>query len=196
MSSTQLSTGNPFDMPASDVVAHILGAQAISLDGFTEEPVPAIALKGFGAEPMHGSTLRPGFHFTSVHDVPDSAAQQQELRKHRRRMAWIRWATLSLIVIAVGLGGFWLGANGRPKPTAASSQWHAVGVGAQGVIVRTDGLSVLIAPGELLPNGETLQQVIPEKSTYVSDHATVIVQPSAEAGAAPSTPAVKANKKH
>lgn len=182
--SYQVSSGqaSPFDADPSDVVAAMIGSPVIVLDGFDPDPLLA---------PM----MRPGLHFVSATDLPGVEGAERELRRRNARLRWIKRITVLLSTVCFAFAGFWLGAQSRPAPTAASAQWYVVGVGAQGVIVRTDGLSVLIAPGELLPNGETLQQVIPEKSTYVSDHATVIVQPISEFAAGARRPAAAPAKK-
>jgi len=143
-------------------------------------------MSGFGAEPMPGSWARPAMRFVSADGSEDGIGM--ELVARASAMRWIRIGTASALAAALAGAGFWMGTGARPVPAAASAQWFVAGVGAQGIVINTNSVALLISPGELLPNGEVLQAVIPGRSTYITDRATVVVQVAAGAsGSATST---------
>ena len=146
-----------------------------------------VSLEGFDTEPMPGSWMRPALRFVSA-DLSPAGGIAAEMDARAQAIRWTRRGIGIMFVIGLMSCAFWFGVGGRPAPAEASSQWFIAGVGAQGVVVNTGSVALLIAPGEKLPNGETLQAVVPERSTYITDHATVVVQKSAVQPAAAAGP--------
>lgn len=170
-----LSDGHP-----SEIVSAILNSDTITLDGFSQDPMP-------------GSWLRPALRFVPADVSLADGGVDEELSARAQAIRWTRRGIGAAMLLALLSIAFWMGVATRPAPTEASSEWFVGGVGAQGVIVNSDSVALLVSPGEKLPNGEILQAVIPERSTYVTDHATVLVQARQAAPAAVPTASTSAS---
>jgi len=143
---------------------------------------PNVLLSGFDTEPMPGSWLRPALRFVSTDGSEGGVGMELEARAFALRC--IKVGTAAAMAAAIGGAGFWVGAGARPAPTTAgaqSQQWFVAGVGAKGITINSNSVSLLVSPGELLPNGEVLQAVIPARNTYITDRAAVVVQAAAGA---------------
>ena len=171
-----LNGGHP-----SELVAAIFGSETIVLEGFAPEPMPS-------------SWLRPHLRFVPADVSLARDGIGGELSARAKAILWTRRGIGAAILVCLLSLTFWFGIASRPAPTEASSRWYVGGVGAQGVIVNSDSVVLLVAPGETLPNGEILQAVIPERSTYVTDHATVIVQGRQPSKAVANPPASSASR--
>lgn len=156
---TPLGEGHP-----SDIVAAIYGH-------------PSITLEGFQAERMPGAWFRPALRFVSADTTVADGGIEEALSSRLLLIRWIRRGIGFALVIALVALAFWAGVASRPMLREASSTWYVESMSVHGVSVNSNSVKLLIAPGENLPNGEVLQAVIPERSTYVTDRATVTIQP-------------------
>ena len=147
----------------------------------------AVVLAGFEPMPMPGAWYRPSLRLISAESM-DMHGIRTELDARARAVRLTRSATLLAFLVGALALAFWVGVGARPAPAEASSQWFVAGVGAQGVIVNSESVALMVSPGEMLPNGELLQAVIPERATYVTNHATVVLQPRPATGGAEPLP--------
>lgn len=168
----------------SDVIAAIMGTDALQLPGFSGPP----------AMP---SWLRPGIQFVSAHATPDDVIAT--VRRSRTVMTLMLAAGVLACAAASAGGGIWWAteeARSAPKTRIDAANWRVVDVKDDSVVIQitsadtagsagsageptgTPGPAIHVRVGESLPNGDRLQATVPQRSAYITESTTAIVRPN------------------
>ena len=191
-----------------DVIAAIVGGDAVKLGGYTQDPMPQ-------------SWVRPGIKFIDARDYSSAADAAKLIFKREETIRRYQYFAGVCLVVSGFLIGMIVSALLLPKPTepqverfAVHSQngapiaWRVEAVEVSGVKLLSnggDGKSVvrrIVGMGERLPNGEVLKSVdvaVKEYTTDVAVHRLLAAELSAgvtiepEHGNAVTGPALVAN---
>lgn len=151
-----------------DIAVALVGAETVTLRGFSAEPLPP-------------TWIRPDVNFVTA-SIGPTDLMRQDRRRRRKALAMV---VIALIALQLALLSAMAFVRSTPFSTNTGQAWHVTNVQARGVVLATGGgagkppITTFVEVGGRLPTGEVLQSTVPDKNAYVTNSTTVVLRTSA-----------------
>lgn len=150
-----------------DLACALVGSTTVTLAGFPASP------------PKETVWTHPDIHFVSAPASPLDLVPSME--KQVKGSRWIiAISVLCLCFFSFGIGVLAIGFKPPSmdlvsSPRAELGTWKITGVSAEGVILQTSEGPRIIPAGGMLPSGEHVLSLLPEKSAVVLSSGVLII---------------------
>lgn len=163
---------HPITMRPHEVVAALIGRDAVTIGGYLPEAAPL-------------PWLRLDRTFISASPTIANADEVSRIALQRRTAARaLATSTLILALLAALVAGIAIAPAVTPaspqlpsplRPLSQQAPWHVIGIETGALITSVGGIRVSFAPGDRLPNGDLLQALMPMQAAYITDKSTVVI---------------------